>query len=386
MPARHRIAAAAAAAGAIATLGGAVAYLGLAAAPAAPAAVARPAGSAAYLSHFSTLTTIASTVPGNGDQNPYGVFVIQQSTGRLQAGNVLVSNFNNAKNLQGTGKTIVEVTPGGQRTTFARINPSKLPGSCPGGVGLTTALEVLPGGWVVVGSTPSRNGQAATAKAGCLLVLNSNGKVKETISGYGINGPWDSAAVVRGRFAYLFVTNVLNGTVAAGGKVVHDGYVLRLKLRLHRAAPPSLVASTVIAKGYPQRTDSVAFILGPTGVGLSQSGKLYVAETLTSRIFAISDAVFGPGSLGQGALVTKGGKLNMPLGLAIAPNGHVLTVNGGDGRIVETTPAGAQIFSRYLDMSGFPPGAGALFGLAVTPYQGGVYYVDDATNTLNLFH
>ena len=64
----------------------------------------------------------------------------------------------------------------------------------------------------------------------------------------------------------------------------------------------------------------------------------------------------------------------------------MLTVNGGDGRIVETTPAGAQIFSRNLDTSGFPPGAGALFGLAVSPYQSGVYYVDDATNTLNLLH
>jgi len=32
--------------------------------------------------------------------------------------------------------------------------------------------------------------------------------------------------------------------------------------------------------------------------------------------------------------------------------------------------------------SGTPPGNGALFGL--TPAAGGLYYVDDATNTLNL--
>jgi hypothetical protein len=39
-----------------------------------------------------------------------------------------------------------------------------------------------------------------------------------------------------------------------------------------------------------------------------------------------------------------------------------------------------------LDKSGSPPGAGALFGLAVAPNQAGLYYVDDAVNTLRLLH
>ena len=376
MPARHRMAAAAAAAGVITALGLA----------AAPAVLAQPAGPVAYLSHFSKIRTVASTVPHNGDVNPYGIFIVRHSTGRLHAGSVLISNFNNKANLQGTGTTIVQITPSGHRTTFARINASKLPGACPGGVGLTTALEVLPGGWVVVGSTPSSNGMAATAKAGCLIVLNRWGQVNETLSGHGINGPWDSTAFVHGPWADLFVTNVLKGTVAAGGKVVHRGYVQRLILRLHHFAPPTLVASTRIGSGYAQRTDPSAFVLGPTGVGLGRRGVLYVASTLTSRIFAIPNALTRMGSSGQGFLVTKGGKLNMPLGLAIAPNGNVLTVNGGDGRIVETTPAGVQIFSRFLDRSGSPKGAGALFGLAVRPGLRGVYYVDDAVNTMRLLH
>ncbi len=375
MPVRHRLAAGVAA--------GAITALGL---TAAPAALAQSAGSPAYLSNFAAITTIASTVPHNGDVNPYGIVVIRHTVGRLQTGNVLISNFNDKANLQGTGKTLVEITPGGHRTLFARIQASKLPGACPGGVGLSTALVVLPGGWVVVGSVPSTNGMAATAKAGCLIVLNSNGQVKETISGHGINGPWDSTAITRGKFSTLFVTNVLNGTVAANGKVVHDGYVQRLTLRLHNSAPPSVVASTTIGSGYPQRTDPNAFVLGPTGVGLGRHGTLYVAETLTSRIFAIPNALARIGTAGQGALVTKGGKLNMPLGLAIAPNGHVLTVNGGNGKIVETTPAGAQIFWRLLDNSGSPKGAGALFGLAIRPGFGGVYYVDDAASTLRLLH
>jgi len=64
----------------------------------------------------------------------------------------------------------------------------------------------------------------------------------------------------------------------------------------------------------------------------------------------------------------------------------VLTVNSGDGNIVETTPDGMQVATHTLEISGSPPGAGALFGLAVAPQGTGVYYVDDATNTLDLLH
>ena len=89
---------------------------------------------------------------------------------------------------------------------------------------------------------------------------------------------------------------------------------------------------------------------------------------------------------GTGAVVTRNGRLNAPLGLAIAPNGDILTVNGNDGLIVETTPGGLQIAHRFLDRSGSPPGSVALFGLAVAPYGSGVYYVDDAANFLRLLH
>jgi hypothetical protein len=45
-----------------------------------------------------------------------------------------------------------------------------------------------------------------------------------------------------------------------------------------------------------------------------------------------------------------------------------------------------QIDQRFLDKSGSPPGSGALFGLALTPGADGIYYVDDAVNTLRLLH
>jgi len=339
-----------------------------------------------FIGNLHRNSPVASTVPANGDVNPYGVAVVQQSRGLLQQGDVLISNFNNSGNLQGTGTTIVEISPAGQQTQFAQISAASLPGSCPGGVGLTTALSILPGGWVVVGSTPSADGTAATAQAGCLIVLDSQGKVRETISGHGINGPWDMTAFSVGPLSELFVTNVLNGTVAANGAVVNQGTVLRLLVQTSVSSPPRLLAVTTIGSGFAERTDPAAFVVGPTGVGLGFNGTLYVADTDLSRITAIPRAVTRLTSAGTGAVVTSGGSLNNPLGLAIAPGGDVLTVNGGDGQIVETSPAGVQVAHQFLDTSGSPPGAGALFGLAVAPGGRGVYFVDDATNFLRLLH
>jgi hypothetical protein len=348
-------------------------------------ALAAPGGHNSFIEHFHRTSRVASTVPANGDVNPYGVVVVRRSQGRLHQGDILVSNFNNSKNLQGTGSTIVEISPGGHRTVFAHITKSSLPGRCPGGVGLTTAL-VLVHGWVIVGNLPSKNGQAATSSPGCLFVLNSMGSVRKIFRGHGINGPWDATAVGFGRSAALFVTNVLNGTVAAKGKVVHRGTVLRLDLAFARGKPPAIRSVTKVGSGFAERTDPAAFVLAPTGVGLGRRGVLYVADTEMNRITRISHALTRHTSAGTGTVLTSGGKLNAPLGLTVAPGGDVLTVNGADGRIVETTAAGVQVASRFLDRSGSPPGSGALFGLALKPRLEGVYYVDDAANTLRLLH
>jgi hypothetical protein len=379
----HRVALASAAS--VAT----VAAAAMAIAPAAGAqarATASPHGHQSFIGHFHKISTIASTVPGNGDVNPYGVAVVGRSLGHLHRGSVLVSNFNNKKNLQGTGTTIVQVSPGGSRSTFARISAKHLPGACPGGIGLTTALNILHGGWVVVGSLPTTNGMSPTAKAGCLLVLDRWGHVRETLSGNGINGPWDMTAISNRHFAQLFVTNVLNGTVAANGKVVHKGTVLRLTLALYGRHAPAVKDVTTIGSGFGERTDPDALVVGPTGVGLNSRGTLFVADSVANRITAIPNAPFRSMSAGTGFMVTSGGALNTPLGLAVAPNGNVLTVNAGDGRLVETSPAGTQVAHRFLDKSGSPKGSGALFGLAVAPHAAGLYYVDDAVNTLRLLH
>ena len=342
-----------------------------------------------------TVTPGPSTVPGNGDVNPYGVAVVPRSSGNLVQGHVLVSNFNNSQNLQGTGTTIVDIAPDGSLSVFAQISAANLPGRCPGGIGLTTALSVLRNGWVIVGSLPTTDGTSATAQAGCLLVLNNQGKVVETFSGtrFGarINGPWDMTALDLGDFAELFVANVLNGTVAANGSVVNGGTVVRIVLAVpdeedghHDGGMPRELLRTIIGSGFAERTDPNALVIGPTGVGLASDGTLYVADTLPNRIAAIPNAVFRFTSAGTGHTVSTGGALNQPLGLAIAPNGDILSVNAGDGNIVETTPGGSQVTVETIDTSN--AGAGTLFGLALTLDGKGVYFVDDGDNTLDLLH
>ncbi len=357
------------------------------------AIVARPAGASPtpYIAPFTMTSTLASTVPANGDQNPYGIVTVPRSAGVLRAGDILVSNFNDqgptdangnptTGGLQGTGTTIVLFNhDGSDPRLFAQLDPTRFAG----GVGLTTALAALPNGYVVVGSLPTADGTSATATAGALIVLNPEGKVVETLSGGPINGPWDMTSVSFGPITQLFFTNVLNGTVAASPNTVDNGTVVRMLLLTIPGVRPISLGEQVIATGFAERTDPAALVVGPTGVGLGRNGTLYVADTVNNRIAAIPNAVTRLAPVtGGGTTVTSGGALNGPLGLTIAPNGDVLTTNGGDGNLVETTPGGSQVAQFTLDTA---VGAGALFGLTV-PLSGGVLFVDDGDNTLQLLH
>jgi hypothetical protein len=332
-----------------------------------------------------TITTIASTVPKNGDINPYGIVVVPASTGSLVKGDILISNFNDSKNLQGTGTTIMQISPSGRVRQFAHVDPNHLHGACPGGVGLTTALFASRKGWVFVGSLPTTDGMSDTARAGCIIVLNSLGQVVETFHGSLINGPWDMTGLDVGPRVGLWFTNVLNGTVNANGHIVNGGTVVRMIVDTPFGSMPSIESMTVVGSGFPERTDPGALVIGPTGVTLSSNnGQLYVADSLNNRVAAISNPLDRMTSDGIGDTVTSGGALNDPLGVTLAPNGDILTVNGNNGFLVWTTPRGAQVRKDLLDGSGSPPGAGALFGIAVVTGVG-LYFVDDATNTLDLF-
>jgi len=348
------------------------------------ATAAFSASPAPFLSTLHSIATVGSTVPSNGDVNPYGLSVVPRSAGALKAGDYLVSNFNAKSNNQGTGTTLVQLSPSGKRSVFATINAHSLPGSCPGGVGLTTALAILPDNYVVVGSLPTTNGMSATAQYGCLIVLSDTGKAVETISGSQIQGPWDMASVSQGSTTTLFVSNVLNGGAKAGLKTVDNSTVVRIRLNTSGTSAPKVTNQQLVTTDIPWRDDKAALAIGPTGAALGSNGTLYVADTLENRIIAIPKAMTRTSPLAdKGIAISTGGHLNQPLGLVIAPGGDILTTNAGDGEIVETTPSGDQVATAGGDAKA---GAGSLFGLAVTAGGHSLAYVDDAANTLRLLH
>ena len=339
---------------------------------------------ASFLGQLHGLTQVASTVPANGDVNPYGVAVVPASGGRLTAGDILVSNFNDKANVQGTGTTIVQVSPAGKASVFANIFALPAGQACPGGIGLTTALGILPGGWVVVGSLPTAHGGALPAlnPAGCLIVLNDQGTVAETITNSDVVGPWDLTVKSSATSAELFVSNALGGNTTSHNGVPVTGIctVVRLDLALSPSSPPKLTSSTVIGTNFPWRANKAALVLAPTGLALGSNGTLYVDDTLTNSVSAIPQALTRTSAVtAVGGTLSAGGALNAPLGMAMAPNGDLVVVNGNNGNAVEITTAGKQVATRTLIKNG----AGDLFGIITTQTGDGLIIANDGTNALD---
>ncbi len=337
--------------------------------------------------------TLTSSVADNGDLNPYAVVIAPVSAGKIVAGDVLVDNFNNVSNLQGTGTTIMGYRPSTKQTyQFAKL-PRNLP-ECPGGVGLTTAMTMLKTGWIIVGSTPSTDGTTNTKGDGCVIVIDPNGQMVEAWSGPTINDPWGDMAVVdNGSTATLFISMAGFGlpsphVIDPATKfpvIKHQATVLRLEIQIPEGKPPVLLSQTAVGEGFSARADLDNFLLGPTGLALGPDQTLYVTDGLDNVITAIPDAVKRSTSAGTGTVVTQGGLLNWPLAMVYTPVGHLLVCNGKDGQVVEVDPAaGKQIYSQWIDsdQAQSPPGNGDLFGLALTPDGDGFYYVEDDMNTL----
>jgi hypothetical protein len=365
------------------------AALGLVAAASLPvpgASAAAAPSVAGFLGGLHTVSQLASTVPANGDVNPYGVAVVPTSLGRLIAGDTLVSNFNDKANVQGTGTTIVQISPAGQRQLFTQV--SKLPAGqqCPGGSGLTTALGILPGGWVVVGTLPTAKGGDLPSMdpAGCLIVLNDLGAPVETVTNKDIIAPWDLAMKVSGTSAELFVSDALGGNTSTDHGVPFAGNcdVVRVDLALSATSPPMPTSTTVVGKDFQWQANKAALVLAPTGLALGGNGTLYVDDSQTNKISAIPLALTRTSPAKASAtVISSGGALDAPLGMTVVANGDLVVVNGNNGNSVEVNPGGKQVANKTLVKNG----AGDLFGLAPTQTGDGLLFVNDGTNALDLY-
>jgi hypothetical protein len=320
-----------------------------------------------------------STVPLNGDVNPYGVAFVPEGfpeSGSLEAGDILVSNFNNSQNQQGTGTTIVRVRPTGEVSLFFQGKP---------GLGLTTALGVLRRGFVLVGNVPTTDGASATVQTGSLLILNRSGSVAANLMNSALlDGPWDLTIHDQGGRAQVYVSNVLSGTVT------------RLDLSIagedDSARSVQVTAATQIASGYVHRTDPNALVIGPTGLAYDEAHDvLFVAATGNNTIFAIDHARLANHDQGVGRVVYQdNAHLHGPLGLALAPNGNLIAANGDavnpggtQNALVEFNTDGHFVAQFQLDMGAGGGAFGLAFGQAADRMQFAA--VDDDQNTLNIW-
>ena len=318
---------------------------------------------------------VVSTIPSNGDLNPYGVATVPQQfpTGAtVNPGDILVSNFNNSSNLQGTGTTIVRIQANGPASVFFQGMPP---------LGLTTALNILKAGFVLVGNFPSPDfsGNCATAQAGSILVINKRGKQVGSIDDPSIEGPWDSTLFDQGSTAKLFVANGLSGTVVRLDLAVGSNGV-------------SLTKATQIASGYGNHCDPVTFVDAPTGLVYNPAADvLFVASTVDNAIFEVSDAGARANDGGIGTIVYRDSvRLHGPLAMAMAPNGHLIVSNNDainpdpnqPSEIVEFTTEGT--FVREISVDQNPGGS---FGLnIVASAQGARFaFVDDNVNALSIW-
>ncbi len=318
----------------------------------------------------------SSTIPSNGDLNPYGVAFVPDhfpGGGTIAAGDVLVSNFNSSANVQGSGTTIVHLRPEG---------PLAPPGAADvfftsGLPGLSTALGVLRGGFVIVGNVPTTDGTFATIGQGALQVVDRHGVLVQTWTDpVFLDGPWDLAVDDHGARARIFVSNVLNGTIS------------RLDVAVGTSGL-TLLHKTVIAAGYAHVPNAAAVILGPTGLAFdADTDMLYVASTADNTIYAVPDASSRTSAVTLGEVVFADPHLRGPLALRFAPNGDLLTANGDavnsdllqPSEIVEFTTAGQ--FVREYDVDSSQGGAFGLDTLREAPFNYAV--IDDVTNSLSV--
>ncbi len=316
-------------------------------------------------------STVASTVPNNRDVNPYGIAFVPAGLpagSALQAGDVVVSNFNAASNKQGTGTTIVKLVTDGKPVTFFQGQ----------NLGLTTALAVLKSGYVLVGNLPTTNGATITS-TGSLLVITPQGKLLSELKDPTLlDGPWDMTVIIdNGQQVTAFVSNVLNGTVA------------RIDLNIGPNGATLLQSSHLIASGYAHRPDPAALVVGPTGLAYDAAHDvLYVASTNDNKVFAIAGAAALAHDNGPGSVIYQDSNhLRGPLALALAPNGDLVTANGDainpdpnqSSEIVEFTPDGRFVAQMQVD-----PAPGSAFGLAFGLSSSGqpqFAAVNDSTNT-----
>ena len=317
------------------------------------------------LATLNTEQTIGSTSPSTPhDVNPYGLDIAKVSAGMITAGDLVVCDFNDPGNVQGTGTEIVSLHPtvGAVPTLIAKSNTLQ---GC-------NAIAMAPNGKI----------WAAAFRANDNPIFTSSGELVTALS----NGPWHhpfGEAFAGGAHPAFYVSNAADGSLV-------------------RVSVPDLTF-TVIATGFPVNGGKPGSILSPSGLNYQSSGDiLYVVDGTNNTLYAIdnvssvgangiavnaSGTSFTGPSAADAHVIFSGPPLNGPISSAILFNGNIAMGNtldpDGQNLIVEVSPSGQLLDVKNVDTGA----AGALFGMVASGNSAAttkLYFNDDNDNTVKV--
>jgi len=321
------------------------------------------------LQQLDDMKTIGSTVdPVNGDQNPYGLDIAKATSGKLDSGDLVVCNFNNAANVQGTGTTIIALHP-------------KV-GSAPRRIAQSASLN----GCDALALSPISIWAAAFA-ANDNPIVSPGGTVLTTLSNGPFHGPFGQAfAPHAGPF----------GVAAFYESNAGDGSIVRINILKN-----GTFDFDVIATGFPVNHGVPGAILGPSGLQYDAAhDRLYIVDgtdnsliafcgvsTIPSHGITVIGNNFG-GPFGHRAhLIHAGPPLNGPISSALLPDGHLVVGNtldpAGKNLMVEIAPSGHVLNVKNVDTGA----AGAIFGMVASGHDISdlkLYFNDDNANAVEV--
>lgn len=321
------------------------------------------------LKHLNTITTIGSTIdPIFGELNPYGLDIAKTTSGSIAAGDLVVCNFNDSANVQGTGRTIIALHPqAGSTPTHIAADASLL--GC-------NALAMSPTGVIW---------NAAFAANDNPLVSGS-GTVLTTLPG----GPWhhpfgQTFAPTAGKF----------GIAAFYESNAEDGSIVRIDIH-----PGPTFTFDVIADGFAVNGGAPGGILSPSGLQYdAKHDRLYIVDGTNNTLVSfkhvstipaggihVSGLTFSGPFAKRARVVFVGAPLNGPISSALLPDGHLVLGNtldpNGQNLMVEIAPHSGKV----LDVKNVDTGAaGALFGMVASGTSDAntvVWFNDDNANAV----
>ena len=334
----------------------------IAAADAATTAALPATAGRSVIGSLKTIATIGSTIdPLNGDRNPYGLAVSPASGGIINAGDLIVCNFNDALNIQGLGTTIDVLSPVVGAKPRRLIADPRLTGCAALALG-----KAAP--W------------AAALDANDNPIVTPAGVLADPVNTFAWTGPWGQAFVAGPKSPAAFYETNAN-----------DGSIVRINLG-------ATFTFDKIVAGLPVNHGVPGSILAPSGLTYDAARDvLYVVDGAVNAVAAIGNPAtipnggirigrdgrpFGPFAA-RIRVLHAGGPLNAPISAALLYNGDLVVTNSGNNEVLELTPDGRIIGSRVLDSGP----AGALFGIAVSGTSAAttrVYFNDDNDNTVKV--